>query len=367
MHKFQVTYHIDSQQEKEIIDSICVEQTIEFPYDLAPAWIQDEVVGKLVSNKTLENNRSEVVINFNLDTTGYELPQFMNVLWGNVSMFANVRIVDLKIDQVFLDKFKGPRFGIEGLRNKFNAKKRPILATALKPMGLSAKELAQTATVMVEAGLDLIKDDHSLANQPWALWEERAKIIASAVNEANSKYNRNAVYAPSVNLPANQILEKAIQAKQLGAGALMVLPGVSSFDMMRVIADEDQVSLPIISHPSFLGSLFMNKNHGLNHEIVLATLMRLGGADITVFPNYGGRFSFTKQECKNIADANRSDLGNIKTIFPSPGGGMTLDRLEETISFYGTDTMLLIGGALHRGNLLENAQSLRSFVDKFEV
>jgi ribulose-bisphosphate carboxylase large chain len=233
-------------------------------------------------------------------------------------------------------------------------------------MGLSSSELAKIATVMVEAGIDLIKDDHSLANQPWAKWNERVKVIASAVVEANQKFNRKSVYAPSINCPAEQILECAITARKFGSGALMVLPGVSGFDTMRMIADNDEVSLPIMSHPSNLGSHIMNSNHGLNHEIILATLMRLSGADISVFPNYGGRFSFSKEECTKIADACRAKLGNIKSIFPSPGGGMTIERIPEIATFFGKDTFLLIGGALHRGDLLDNAKSLRTYVDSLE-
>jgi ribulose-bisphosphate carboxylase large chain len=121
-----------------------------------------------------------------------------------------------------------------------------------------------------------------------------------------------------------------------------------------------------MSHPSTLGSHMMNSNHGLNHEIVLATIMRLSGADISVFPNFGGRFSFSKEECTNIANACRAKLGNIKPIFPSPGGGMTIERIPEITNFFGQDTFLLIGGALHRGNLLENAKGLRNFVDTLE-
>ena len=366
MSSIQITYHLNSDSSKEVIEAIRVEQTIEFPFDLAPQWIQEQVVGQVVSSKEIGNSKTEVVIDYNTDTTGYEIGQMLNVVWGNVSMFPDVRVTKIDFPEDFLNSFKGPRFGISGVREILGAKKRPILATALKPMGLSSAELAKIATVMVEAGIDLIKDDHSLANQPWAKWNERVKVIAGAVVEANQKFNRKSVYAPSINRPAEEILESAITARKLGSGALMVLPGVSGFDTVRMIADNDEVSLPLMSHPSFLGSHFMNSNHGLNHEIVLATVMRLSGADISVFPNYGGRFSFSKEECTKIADSCRAKLGNMKPIFPSPGGGMTIDRIPEIATFFGKDTFLLIGGALHRGNLLDNAKSLRTYVESLE-
>ncbi len=34
----------------------------------------------------------------------------------------------------------------------------------------------------------------------------------------------------------------------------------------------------------------------------------------------------------------------MKTAFPSPGGGMTLDRVQEIVEFCGNDVALLIGG-----------------------
>lgn len=366
MNTFQVTYLVNSNSAKEVVEAIRVEQTIEFPFELAPSWIQQEVVGQVGQMTDVGNNKTKVVIEYNTGVAGDELPQLLNVLWGNVSMYPDVKIIDFQLNPEQLLILKGPRFGISGIRKIFKAQNRPILGTALKPMGSSSKDLAKIATVMVEAGIDLIKDDHSLANQPWALWDERVKVLSEAVALANSKFKRNSVYAPSINRPIEQIMDAAIKAKQYGCGALMVLPGIAGFDTMRAIADNDEVSLPIWSHPAMLGSLTMNPNHGFTHGLIYGTLLRLSGADISVFPNYGGRFSYTKEECLDIASNCRSPLGNIKTILPCPGGGMTVERMPEIIDFYGTDSVLLIGGALHRGNLLENSKNLRNIVDKFE-
>lgn len=352
MSRFSVTYQIAKGDVKEIAEAIRVEQTIEFPFDLAPTWIQQEVVGEIVE---IKNN--EVTISFDDRTTGFEITQFLNVLWGNVSLFEGVKIINFELSDEFLAKFTGPRFGVKGLRELFKAPTRPLLATALKPMGLTAKDLAKSAEILVQAGFDLIKDDHGLANQPWALWEDRVTIIAEAVNNANQKFNKNSVYAPSLSIKAN-LIEAAHYAKSKGAGALLILPGVSSFALLQELAEDDELALPLMSHPSMLGSLVMNQHHGLRHGLVLAKFMRLAGADISIFPNYGGRFSFSKEECLDITKEATSKFGQLKPIFPAPGGGMTLDRIEEIVNFFGRDTMLLVGGALHRGDLLKNASDL---------
>lgn len=48
--------------------------------------------------------------------------------------------------------------------------------------------------------------------------------------------------------------------------------------------------------------------------------MRLSGADISIFPNHGGRFSFTLEECKSVVASCLSSLGNIKTASPALAG-----------------------------------------------
>lgn len=79
---------------------------------------------------------------------------------------------------------------------------------------------------------------------------------------------------------------------------------------------------------------------------------------MTVFPNYGGRFSFTREECAQIAEACRQEMGGMKTIFPTPGGGMTTDRAHDMLEVYGREFVLLIGGGLHRRgpDLTRNAE-----------
>lgn len=356
--RLQVTYRYIGSDPKQMADVIRVEQSIEFPFELAEPRIQEEVVGKVEEIESNSNSSHLITISYDINIVGGELTQFLNVLWGNVSLFPGVRIVDLHIPDALTKKFQGPRFGISGLRKLFGVETRPLLTTALKPMGSDSKTLAQMARTLALAGFDMIKDDHSLANQPWATWHERVKLVSEAVLEANEMTGGKCTYAPSLNLPFDQIADAAHTAKELGAKALLVLPGLTGFDSMRALADDESLSLPIQAHPSMLGSLVISANEGIAHGIVFATLMRLAGADVTIFPSVGGRFSFTADQCIEIGKLARSPLGDIEKIWIAPAGGMTIDRIPQMIEMYGSDTALLIGGALHQGDLALNAQRM---------
>lgn len=351
--RLEVDYRISIGDPREIADAIRVEQTIEFPVDLAPDWISETVVGHVE-----RCDGSEVTISYDTRTTGGGLNQLLNVLWGNVSLFAGVRITDIRLPNTYLSTYRGPRFGISGLRQRLDAPSGPLICTAVKPMGTSAHDLGDMAATLARSGFHIIKDDHGLADQPWALWSDRVRVIAESVNEARDAAGTHSLYMPSLNVPADRIMDAAHEAKAAGAGALLVLPGVSGFDSMRMLADDDSLALPIMAHPSFLGSNVVNPDQGIDHGVLFGTLMRLAGADISVFPNYGGRFSFSPAQCAVIRDLCRAPLGEIAPSWPSPGGGMTLDRLTELVDFYGNDVALLIGGALHRGDLETNARSM---------
>jgi ribulose-bisphosphate carboxylase large chain len=166
---------------------------------------------------------------------------------------------------------------------------------------------------------------------------------------------------PSINAPYDLLDERVEAAIDAGAGALLVLPGITSFDQMRYLSTK--VDVPIMGHPAFIGSYSASPTNGIAHGKLYGTLMRLAGADLSVYPNYGGRFSFSRGECRDIVTNLTEPLGSLQPAFPSPGGGMTLDRVDEIVEFYGNDVALLIGGDLHRGDdLAKTAAGFRAAV-----
>ena len=257
----EVDYRISQGRPHEVADAIRVEQTIEFPFDLAPGWIQDEVVGRVVSVQG-----DILTLAFDPAVARGGLTPLLNLLWGNVSLFPGIRITGLRLPPDLLQTFSGPRYGIPGLRSYFDVPDRALLCTALKPMGLSADELASIAGKLARAGFDIIKDDHGLADQPWAPWRERIRTIADAVHSANSASGSAAVYMPSLNVSSDNLVVAAFEAKDAGAGALLILPGLCGMDAMRSLADDDDLALPIMAHPSFLGSHVINQHHGLDRK-----------------------------------------------------------------------------------------------------
>ncbi len=349
--RFTVVYRVTGNRDEAYrkAEDICIEQTIEFPADLIPEDdIRGSIFGQIERMEPCGQDVYCVQISYAVEAADDEITQFLNVIFGNISLKPGIRVEDLLLPESLLSAYRGPRFGIDGLRALLKAEDRPLLCTAVKPMGLPVEVLANLSYEFALGGIDIIKDDHGLADQPFSPYKERVRRCADAVQKANRQSGGSSLFAPNVTAPGDQVFERAYFAKQAGAGALLVSPGLIGFDRMQALADDDQLGLPILNHPTFLGSFVTYPFTGIAHAVIFGLLARLGGADVSIFPNFGGRFSFTREECLSIAEAARKPFGRIRPIFPSPAGGMKIEKIAEMREAYGKDVVLLIGGDLHR-------------------
>lgn len=344
-------YGIDAPPDEAfaIARDLCVEQTVEFPADLLPPGdIPTNIVGHIECLRDLPDGATEAVVDYAVETVGAELSQLLNVLFGNSSLKPGIRLNSFELPDSLLASFLGPRFGRVGLRRLFDAPDRPLICSALKPMGLGPAALAELAGQFARGGVDFIKDDHGLADQPFCRFEQRVGRVAEAVAKANAETGGRTRYAPNVSAPHDQMPQRARFARENGAGGLLVAPGLVGFDAMRRLAEDDAIGLPVLGHPALLGSFVTSPKQGIDHSALFGQLFRLAGADATIFPHHGGRFSFSARECQRLVAGTRVAMTGIAPIFPVPAGGMALDRFDEIRAFYGRDVMLLIGGNLHR-------------------
>lgn len=347
-----------------VAEGLVVEQTIEFPPELVrDRWIIDEVVGRVEELTTSATGHS-VHVSYPPEDVGGELPQLLSLLFGNCSLWPGVRLVDFELPESLLALFCGPRFGVAGVRELTGAREGPMLATAVKPLGSSPDELASMAYELAAGGIDIVKDDQGLANQCYAPFEKRVARVAAAIEAANRKFGRQAIYAPCVNGPIEELNRRIDLAIDAGAKALMVLPGVTGFDLLRHLAGREDVAVPLLAHPSMLGAFTASTYHGIAPGLTYGTIPRLSGADLTIYPHTGGRFSFPLEDCRSIAEACGRPFGTFRPTVPAPGGGITLDRVVEVARFYGPDVALLVGGDLQRGDLRENTRRLRALTGK---
>lgn len=367
--RFFVTYRITPDDPRPVeahARDICIEETVEIPEDCVPKghW-EAGIVGRIesITERPGDPAAYDVVISYRTDIANDEIPNLLNVMFGNISIRRGIRIVDVQFTDAQLAAFGGPRFGIDGIRAALGVHGRPLATTAIKPLGLPAKDLATMCGGYAAGGLDVIKDDHGLIDQHFHPFEERVARIQDAIRAANARTGRVTHYYPMVAGRFDQVEKQAAFAKAQGCFGILVAPFLIGPDTGFHLARK--YDLAVMTHPTMSGTHFHDPRHGMTPAMLLGTLFRLFGADISVFPNSGGRFTFTAQECQDLASALREPMGGLKGAFPSPAGGMTIEKVGAMVDAFGNDTALLIGGALLRHSP-DPEVSARAFVTALE-
>lgn len=327
-------------------EALALEQSVELPRSaVRDRRVRDEVVARVEAIAARGDGCFDVRLALALETVGAEPGQLMNMLFGNSSLQGDVELVDVELPREAAVAFGGPRFGVAGWRRASGVEGRPLTCTALKPVGLAPAALATLAGRFAHAGIDVVKDDHGLADQASAPFADRVAAVASAIDAANRATGGRTIYAPSLSGDLDAMRAQARIAREAGAGALLVAPMVCGVATLSALAAD--AGVPILAHPALAGAA------RIAPPLLLGKLFRLFGADATIFPNAGGRFGYPADMCSSIARAARDPWHGLAPVLPVPAGGMSVERVPGMRARFGADAMLLIGGALLDGDDVE--------------
>lgn len=327
-------------------EAIAVEQSVEMPVAaIDDAFVLAETLGRVEDIRDLGEGRFAVRIALSTLTTGLEAGQLLNMLFGNTSIQDDVTLVDAEFPDEVTAAFGGPHHGLAGLRARVGAR-GALTCTALKPQGSTPEALAAIAARVTEGGIDYIKDDHGLADQSYSPFAERVPRVAEAVAKARGRTPTR--YLPSLNGDLDALRRQVALCRACGIDAVLIAPMIAGVAQFRTLVRENP-DIAFMAHPTMAGA------SRIMPSFLLGKFFRLLGADATIFPNHGGRFSYTPEECRKLARFALRDWAGMEACVPVPAGGMSLQRVPELLDFYGRDVMLLIGGSLlaTRGRLAE--------------
>ena len=277
----------------------------------------------------------EVRISLGSATVGHDAGQLINMLFGNSSIHDDVVLHDVEFPHELAAAFGGPSHGLDDLRQRVGAGRRALTCSALKPQGLPPEKLADLAKRFADGGIDYIKDDHGLADQTYSPFAARVEAIAQAL----SGTGRAVRYVPSLSGDLDAMRLQVEAARSAGIDTVMVAPMVMGLSNFHRLA-ENYFDIAFLAHPSLSGA------SRIAPPLLFGKIFRMLGADAVVFPNHGGRFGYSRETCRQIAETSLAPYHGLRPCVPVPAGGMSRERVAEMLEFYGADIMLLIGGGL---------------------
>lgn len=297
---------------------------------------------------------------------GPSFAMLLSTVIGNISSSGEVKLLDLEFPDSYLKEFKGPKFGIGGLRDLLGVHDRPLLNNMIKPCtGLDPKMTAKLAYEAAVGGVDIIKDDELVANPPHCPLEERVKAVMPAIKQADKEKGEKTLYAFNITDRTENLKKNAITVMENGGNCLLLNYNSVGLDACRMIAEDSDIDIPILAHSDYTGAVYESPWSGVSLNLIGAVFPRMAGMDMVIALSPYGKFPMMEDAFINAGYKMIQPLGHIKPIMPMPGGGTTQGHIQDLIEKFGTDVMIAAGGAIHGHPMgaIAGAKAFRQGID----
>ncbi|MEE4303765.1 MAG: RuBisCO large subunit C-terminal-like domain-containing protein, partial [Wenzhouxiangella sp.] len=224
----------------------------------------------------------------------------------------------------------------------------------LKPRGSRPEQLADLALRFARGGGDLLKDDQNLVESDVQDFIKRIRLCSQSIEKAQEITGRRSVYLPHVAGSGDHLKRQLDAVAEAGLHGVVLCPWVMGLESAATAARE--FGLMWLAHPAMAGSLTEPHDRGVSTAVLLGTLARAAGADISIFPGSGGRISSGHDDERATCLALTAPLGSLRPTLPCMGGGKKLESVGDAARRLGPDYAVLVGGDLLRqGDRLEEA------------
>lgn len=294
-----------------------------------------------------EVTRGIVKISYPSLNFSQDLPAILTTIFGKLSLDGEVKLVDIEFSSDLKQAFPGPKFGIDGIRKKLGVYNRPLVMSIFKGViGRDLDYLREQLKQQALGGVDLVKDDEILFENPLTPFEERIKAGREVLEEVFEETGHKALYAVNLSGKTFELKGKAKRAVELGADVLLFNVFAYGLDVLQSLAEDEEISIPIMAHPAVSGAFTASALYGFSSSLLLGKLVRLAGADFTLFPSPYGSVALDRNEALKIAqDSVSEDL--YKQTFPVPSAGIHPGLVPLLIRDFGIDCVINAGGGVH--------------------
>lgn len=313
------------------------------------------------------------------------IPGLLASIAGNVFGMRRVeglRLEDIYLPRGFLKDFKGPSKGVEGVREIFKVKDRPIVGTVPKPkVGYSPEEVEKLATELLMGGLDYIKDDENLTSPKYCSFEARAKAIMKVIDKVEKETGERKAWFANITADVREMEKRLRLVADYGNPYVMVDVVVSGWGVLNYIRDlAEEYGLAVHAHRAMHASFTRNPYHGIS-MFVLAKLYRVIGVDqLHVGTAGAGKLEGGRLDVIRCAKILREqsftpdpedpfhlpqDMRHIKPAMPVSSGGLHPGNLPPVIDALGSDIVLQVGGGVvgHPDGPRAGAMAVRQALD----
>jgi ribulose-bisphosphate carboxylase large chain len=343
----------------------------------------EDRIAKTLKPSVYSLNRKKNIIKIAYPQELFEegnMPQILSSIAGNIfgmKTVKNLKLLDIQFPKSILKSFKGPLYGIEGVRKLAKVKERPLCGTICKPkLGLTEREHAKVAYDAWMGGLDVVKDDENLTSMSFNNFEKRLKLTVKNKEKAEKQTGERKFYLCNVTAESDLMKKRIKMIKDIGNEHFMIDILTAGFAGLQTVRNHSQ-KRAIHAHRAMHGAVTRNPKHGIS-MLTLAKITRLIGADqLHIGTAAVGKMHGSRQEElsieREIEDQHTKEhgrileqnWGDIKPTFAVASGGLHAGMTEKLMKIMGNNIIIQAGGGVHGhpGGTIAGARSLRQAVE----
>ena len=309
------------------------------------------------------------------------ISQIMSAVAGNLfgmSDVKNIKLMDIDFPDCFMVHYKGPRYGIHGVRKMMKVKDRPLVGTIVKPkVGLNEVKHASVAYESWLGGCDVVKDDENLTSMKFNHFDKRIKETLKLKRRAEKQTGEKKAYLANVTAPYPEMVRRAKEVIKHGGEFAMVDVLTVGWSGVQALLDLD-LKLIWHGHRAMHAAFTRNPKHGIS-MLVIAKLCRLMGIDQLHIGGIVGKMYEGKQEVTMVGEEIeeqiisedifrhrlQEDWHDLKPMFAVCSGGLDPTKISPLVHAMGRDIIVQAGGGIHGhpGGTYAGAKAMRQAVE----
>jgi ribulose-bisphosphate carboxylase large chain len=295
------------------------------------------------------------------------MPNILSSVAGNVfglRALKNLRLSDIELPLELVRSFKGPKFGIDGIRKLLKVRERPLVGTIIKPkLGLRTVDHARVAFEAWAGGCDVVKDDENLSSQGFNPFEERVVKTLECRDKAEEETGERKVYMANITAETGTMMKRAEFVLAHGGEYVMVDVLTCGFSALQTLRNQN-FKLVIHAHRAGHASFTKNPKHGIAMRVI-AKVARIVGVDQLHVGTVVGKMSEAKEEVEENIEALKTPMCGLKPVLPVASGGLHPRLVPALMETFGKDFVIQAGGGIHghRNGTFAGATAMRQAVD----
>jgi len=360
------TFRVESKgvSIKEAAGAVAAESSVGTWTELTTA---KSYVEKLAAHVfSIEGNSIRIAYPIGLFEPG-NMPNMLSSVAGNIfglKAIRNLRLQDIDFPEEIISSFKGPKFGVKGVRRLLKVYDRPLVGTIIKPkLGLKTSDHAQVAYDAWVGGCDIVKDDENLSSQAFNGFEGRVTKALERRDEAETETGEKKVYMVNITAETKEMLKRAKYVLDSGGEYVMVDILTCGFAALQTLREQD-LNLVIHAHRAGHAAFTKNPKHGVSMKVI-AKVARIIGVDQLHVGTVVGKMSETHGEVIENCEALKVNMGDVKPVLPVASGGLHPRLVPALIRIFGIDFVIQAGGGIHGhpDGTIAGAKAMREAVD----